>query len=102
MTIEELDGDFDCAAYTTDVNAIVNVLWGDVDLAIALVDADRQLLAFNAAAMPSLGDESVKVGGQLTERLRQIWLDDEVDECPPERNPLLRAFAGQTTRRQLV
>jgi PAS domain S-box-containing protein len=103
MTIEELDGDFDCAAYTPDTAAIANVLWGDTDLAIVLVGADRRLLAFNAAAVPSLGDENVRVGGLLTERLRQIWLDDEVDECPPERNPFIRAYVeGEATRRQLV
>ena len=103
MTIEELDGDFDCAAYTPDTAAIANLLWGAVDLAVILVDSEQHLLAFNAAAVPALGDEDVRVGEKLNERLRQVWLDDEVDECPPERNPFIRAYtAGETTCRQMV
>lgn len=102
MTVDELAGDFDCARWTPDVAAVADLLWGDADLAVVLIDADRRLLAFNPAAVPSLADENVQLGGPLTQRLRQIWLDDEVDECPPERNPLVLGLAGQATRRQLV
>jgi len=102
MTIDELGGEFDCAQYTADVAAIANVLWADAGLPMVLLGAERTLLAFNAAAMPSLSDEGVRRGGMLTESMRHAWLDDEVEECPQERMPLARAYTGETVHRQVI
>jgi PAS domain S-box-containing protein len=103
MTVDEVGtGELDLTRHTADVAAMLNVLWGDADVAAVVVDAERRLLAYNAASKPSLADEGVKLGGTLTERLRRVWLDDEVEECPPSGRPLERALDGETVRRQVI
>jgi PAS domain S-box-containing protein len=97
-----LDGDFDLARFTPETAAIANLFWQDGTLAAVLIDSERRLLTYNAAAEPSLSDEQVRRGGKLEASVRAIWLDDETEPCPPERQPLERAMAGQTTRRQAV
>ena len=100
MTVRELDGEFDCAQYISDVSAVANVLWSEARLPMVILDAAGQVMVFNPAAEPYLGDENIRIGDQLTEQLRHIWLDDEVDECPPQRRPLNRAYAGEVVRSQ--
>ncbi len=95
-------GTVDLSEFTADTAAIAALLWRDGDLAAVLVDAERRLLAFNAAAEPSLSDEQVRPGGRLEAGLRSVFLDDEPDECPLERRPLERALAGETVHRQLI
>jgi PAS domain S-box-containing protein len=94
--------DVDLARFTPDVAEIANLLWADGNLAAVLIDADRRLLTYNTAAEPSLSDEQVRPGGRLEASVRAIWLDDEVEECPPAQQPLERAVLGETTRRQLI
>src|SRR4051794_3346633 len=102
MTIDELADNVDLASYTADVAEIANVLWSDAGMPMVLLGPGRTLLASNAAAVPSLGDEDVRRGSMLTRGLRQTWLDDEVEPCPPERSPIARAFNGEAVRRQAL
>jgi PAS domain S-box-containing protein len=96
------DGDFDCARFTPDGVTIANTLWGDADLAIVLLDQHRRVLVSNQLAQPFLGDEDVRIGGDLEQGIRHIWLDDETEECPPERQPLARAYRGEPVHRQVI
>lgn len=80
---------------------LTTILDGMDELVVA-IDRDRRTTLFNRAAREQLGPASPEADPEGWVKSTQILLPDRVTPYPPERLPIIRALAGETTRGELI
>src|SRR4249919_259743 len=86
----------------SNTRALMDLLWADADIALAVVDCRRRIRDANAAAQPLLARYHLAPGEELAGLTEKVCLADGRTPCPEEARPLRRALNGEIVRRETL